>query len=74
MNDPFEYMWPHIDRGKSQHPCNNLEYVHGEGITHDGKHFGIFRLADKEYDKEWLREHLPSFKEEWNRRQNDTTT
>jgi hypothetical protein len=32
------------------------------------KHKGVFRIADKEFDKEWLAKHMPKIKAEWNAR------
>jgi len=92
----FNYIWPHIDLGKSQVCAKTLfgdkmyDYKHGEivefvnelnlkgtGIHVDiveknGKKYkvmhkykGTFRLVDKDFDKQWIRDNMKELKEEW---------
>lgn len=60
------WMWLHVDCGKSQYCAKfvlgseRFKYNHGDKIDS-----GIFRLIDRDYDKEFLREALPIAKKIW---------
>jgi len=67
----FNYLWPHVDSGISQMCAKFIfgddmyKYNHGH-LFDNGD---IFRITDKDYDKEWLRTNMSALKEEWKRRQ-----
>lgn len=56
-----QYMWPHYDYGTSQGSAGwKAQHNHGDKV---GK--SIFRLLDKDFRKDWLKEALPIAKEIW---------
>lgn len=59
-----QYIWPHLDFGARQVLCADARARHGQEVQH-GKERAVFRLLDKDYDKEWLAEALPIAKRLW---------
>lgn len=70
-----KYMWPHLDRGKSQSSYNNKSRNHGDKmivIWEDSqgkqlsKETAIFRLLEANlFDEEWMKAALPVAKQIW---------
>ena len=73
MSDVSQYLWAHVDLGSVQWSASWLfgkevyKYSHGDEIMLGSKK-GIFRIFDKDYDKEWIKNNVDELKELWEKR------